>query len=371
MISLANFIKDLKRFKILLVDDEAPNRRNLRSILQSLGFASFREAEDGDDALKKLKVETFGFIFCDWAMPLMSGLELLRLIRSDKFSLEVPMIMIASPLEERIVADNTKTPNEAYLIRPLLPQNVEDKMVEVLFRNLSPSPFEIHLQAAGAFLAQGRYAEAHAELDKAAGINPRATMVPYFRRLVFEAEGRPDQAAEAITLARQAFTRVVYGPREAEAKIRLGQGLLAQGLVQEAKATFAQALEHNPDNQNLQAEIGELYLANGLAEEAQKIFQDSLEADPGNVYLYNRLGMAFRRQKKFAEAVASYQKALTLDPQEENLHYNLARAYLAAGDRIGAVASLQIAVELAPAFNEASGLLERLQSTETKNYLAP
>lgn len=367
MLALQSFIKNMKQFKILIVDDEAPMRRNVRSILQTLGFSNFREAEDGDDALRKLHTDKFGFVTCDWQMPLMSGPALLHAIRKERDVIKTPFLIITSQAEADMVMDYLTSNLEDHVVTPLLPQTIEDKMVSLLFRNLEPTEFEIHLQKAGTHMAKKRFRLAHEELDQAHNLNPRSPIVSYFRNLVYTAEGDPAKAEEAVAQARKAFVQVVHGPWQANENISRGQLLLSEGRVPEAKILFDEALKLDPDNPDRLAEIGDAYLAQGLADEAEKVFKASIEANPGMVCLYNRLGMAYRRQRKFEEAIAAYKRAILIDPQEENLHYNLARAFLAAGDRTNAIGSLRNALNLVPDFKEARDLLERVVAAETQN----
>jgi len=40
--------------------------RIVKNIMKQLGFANVEEAENGQDALKKLRAESFGFVISDW-----------------------------------------------------------------------------------------------------------------------------------------------------------------------------------------------------------------------------------------------------------------------------------------------------------------
>ena len=69
---------------VLIVDDFATMRRILRNILKQLGFTNFVEAEDGTTALEVLEKQKIDLIISDWNMPKMTGLELLKAVRSNK-----------------------------------------------------------------------------------------------------------------------------------------------------------------------------------------------------------------------------------------------------------------------------------------------
>lgn len=78
--------------QVLLIDDERAIRRALREILEFEGCV-VEEAENGAQALEKLKTHTYELIFSDIKMPQMDGLELLDQILS--LGIETPVIMIS------------------------------------------------------------------------------------------------------------------------------------------------------------------------------------------------------------------------------------------------------------------------------------
>lgn len=78
--------------QVLLIDDERAIRRALREILEFEGCV-VEEAENGTQALDKLKTKTYELIFSDIKMPQMDGLELLDQILA--LGIETPVIMIS------------------------------------------------------------------------------------------------------------------------------------------------------------------------------------------------------------------------------------------------------------------------------------
>ena len=55
-----------KNMSILVVDDFPTMRRIVRSLLKELGYTNVEEAEDGQDALGKLRSGGFEFVVSDW-----------------------------------------------------------------------------------------------------------------------------------------------------------------------------------------------------------------------------------------------------------------------------------------------------------------
>lgn len=78
--------------QVLLIDDERAIRRALREILEFEG-CMVDEAENGAQALEKLKANTYDLLFSDIKMPQMDGLELLDQILA--LGIETPVIMIS------------------------------------------------------------------------------------------------------------------------------------------------------------------------------------------------------------------------------------------------------------------------------------
>ena len=82
--------------KILVVDDMSTMRRIVKNILKQLGFNNLEEAENGQEALTKLKADTYGFVVSDWNMPVMMGIDMLRAIRADESLKKIPVLMVTA-----------------------------------------------------------------------------------------------------------------------------------------------------------------------------------------------------------------------------------------------------------------------------------
>ena len=65
----------------LIVDDSSVVRKVARRLLEDLDYI-VDEAEDGQEAIDKCRQEMPDAILLDWNMPIMSGLEFLKLLRA-------------------------------------------------------------------------------------------------------------------------------------------------------------------------------------------------------------------------------------------------------------------------------------------------
>jgi two-component system chemotaxis response regulator CheY len=117
--------------RILIVDDFATMRRIVRNILKQLGYTNAEDADDGTSALALLKSEKFDFVITDWNMPKMTGLDLLKSIRSDPNLKDIPVLMVtAEALQENIVAAAKAGVND-YVVKPFDAQTLKGKIDKI------------------------------------------------------------------------------------------------------------------------------------------------------------------------------------------------------------------------------------------------
>lgn len=82
--------------RILIVDDSPTMRQLISFALKRLRDIAIVEASDGVDGLKKISSEKFDLIFTDINMPIMDGLKLVGLVRSDPANRDIPIVIITT-----------------------------------------------------------------------------------------------------------------------------------------------------------------------------------------------------------------------------------------------------------------------------------
>ncbi|MFA5073240.1 MAG: chemotaxis response regulator CheY [Nitrospirota bacterium] len=123
------------KMKILVVDDFSTMRRIIKNVLKQLGFENIDEAEDGAQALTKLKTGNFGFMVSDWNMPNMDGIELLKAVRSDPALKDLPILMVTAEAEKEKVVTAIQAGVNNYIVKPFTPEVFMEKM-EKIFEKL-------------------------------------------------------------------------------------------------------------------------------------------------------------------------------------------------------------------------------------------
>ncbi len=117
--------------KILVVDDFSTMRRIVRNLLKELGFSNVHEAEDGIEALKKLRAEPFEFVVSDWNMPNMTGIELLREIRKDPALKHLPVLMVTAEAKKENIIEAAQAGASGYVVKPFTSVTLDEKLQKI------------------------------------------------------------------------------------------------------------------------------------------------------------------------------------------------------------------------------------------------
>ncbi len=118
--------------RVLVVDDYKTMVRIIRNLLKQLNFNNVDEASDGSAALRKLREGNFGLVVSDWNMEPMTGLQLLKEVRSDNALKDLPFIMVTaeSKTENVIAAKQAGVSN--YIVKPFNAATLKSKISSVL-----------------------------------------------------------------------------------------------------------------------------------------------------------------------------------------------------------------------------------------------
>jgi len=119
------------KVRVLVVDDFPTMRRIVRSLLRQLGFENVDEAENGEDALKKLRSAEYGLVISDWNMPVMEGLELLKHIRNDSQLKDIPFLMVTAEAEKEKVIEAIKSGVDNYIVKPFTGDVLKEKLEKI------------------------------------------------------------------------------------------------------------------------------------------------------------------------------------------------------------------------------------------------
>ena len=117
--------------RVLVVDDSNTMRRIVINALKTLGYADVVEAGDGKEALAKCD-GTIGLVITDWNMPVMSGLDFVKVVRSTPAIAALPILMVTTRGTQDDVLAAVQAGVNNYILKPFTPAALKEKIDAVL-----------------------------------------------------------------------------------------------------------------------------------------------------------------------------------------------------------------------------------------------
>ena len=117
---------------VLAVDDDIINLKLLKSMLKKTGrVTEVIEAKNGSDAIGVLKSRNdIDLILLDIIMPIMGGLEVLKVVRADDNLRQLPIIVLTT--DETKKNDALEFGANGFLMKPIRHQELMDKIATVI-----------------------------------------------------------------------------------------------------------------------------------------------------------------------------------------------------------------------------------------------
>lgn len=109
--------------KILAVDDERHIVRLVEVNLQRAGYEVVT-AYDGREALEKVQSENPDLVVLDVMMPYMDGFEVLKNLKADPATAEIPVIMLTAKAQDADVFKGWQSGVDCYLTKPFNPMEL-------------------------------------------------------------------------------------------------------------------------------------------------------------------------------------------------------------------------------------------------------
>ena len=123
----------MKKHHILIVEDEKSIRDMVYFALDREGY-EIDEAVDGKQATEKLTQIKPSLILMDWMLPDTSGIELVRRIKRDEITHDIPVIMLTAKTEERDKVEGLDSGADDYITKPFSVKELSARIRAVLRR---------------------------------------------------------------------------------------------------------------------------------------------------------------------------------------------------------------------------------------------
>jgi two-component system chemotaxis response regulator CheY len=121
-----------KSMNVLVIDDYKTMIRIVRNLMDQLGFKNVDEAADGATALDMIRNKNYGLVLSDWNMQPMTGFDLLKAVRADERTKNLPFVMVTAEAKtENVIAARQAGCNN-YIIKPFTLAVLKQKLTSVL-----------------------------------------------------------------------------------------------------------------------------------------------------------------------------------------------------------------------------------------------
>jgi len=133
--------------RILVVEDEAPIREMVSFVLEQNGFLPV-EAEDYDSAVNLLIEPYPDLILLDWMLPGGSGIQLIKYLKRDAITREIPVMMLTARGEEEDRVRGLEVGADDYITKPFSPKELIAR-IKAVIRRISPMAVEDVIEMRG------------------------------------------------------------------------------------------------------------------------------------------------------------------------------------------------------------------------------
>lgn len=153
----------IQGLNILVVDGNAYMRKVTRMMLMNLGAKLVIEAADGLAALEQIRNSDPDVMLLDWDMPLLNGMEVVRIVRSPGVfpRPNLPIIMMTSRAHRSSVVQALHAGINEFLVKPTSAKALHDRLSSIV---INPRPM---VQLGDAYVPQPRKMSTGLELDPA------------------------------------------------------------------------------------------------------------------------------------------------------------------------------------------------------------
>ncbi len=326
---------------ILLVNDNRSELKGLAETIKSLGFKQFLLADGGDNAWVTLKQKKVDCVICAYNMKEMTGLALLKIVRREDISADIPFFLTDTAFTKIKVIKAGQTGVTGLFVIPYN-TNTVGKKIDLALKDLKDPV----VQETQETFDQGLRLIDEKNYEKAIEVftslvkqkdNPEY----YFNiGYIKTSQGKHPEAIEAFSKATR-LDRLF-----AKAYEEMGRVFKLMGDLEKAEEYMNMAVEIYMDTDKIGA--------------AEDVLNELLESGTDSLNVFNTLGVLYRKKGETDIALTHYKKALKVHPDEPYIYYNIGRIYLDLKDTTQAKEYFQQALEKDSGFDEAKQVIKAI-----------
>lgn len=340
--SAAQKMIDLRSMSILIVDDVKTMRTIVQKMLRNLNIGkTLHMAENGVDGLRILHSTPIDLAIVDWKMPVMNGSQLLEAIRNDRYLRDIPVLMVTGESEKDIVLEAAEIEVEGYLIKPLTPAVLDDKIKTIIHQINHPDMAARHIRNARTCEEKKDFDTAIEHMKYAARLRPTASRILRNLGLLYQKTGDKEtmgkclQRAAAINKqdavtrhllaemywkkndyisAARYYLEVISLTRKFTSRaIQLGEVLLKKNLARLAKNIFSKIISTASKDLSIKEEIVDICIRQTELEYSKNLLNRLIMDFPSNYDLVYKTGIVCEQMGEIDEALEHF---LTIDKNQ-------------------------------------------------------
>ena len=332
----------MNELSFLIVDNNSIALRKLSEILQYIGCKNIHNASSANDAWAMLRVKSFDCIISSLEMADMSGLALLKIVRSDEKMFDIPFFLASSNFTKLKIIEAGQSGVTGLIVTPYDIENIKKKISALLDmeEDVISSEMINSLDEGLELIESEDYEKA---LDVFNKLIQQDETAEYYYNIGY-IKTTQEKYSEAITAFRKATQLDRLFAKAYEA---MGRAYHKLGKPNEAEKYLQKAAD--------------IYMSDEKMQYAEEILNEILEISPDTVNVYNSLGVLHRKKGDLDTALKNYIKAIKVHPDEPFIHYNIGRLYLEKKEIADAKHHFEKAVNLNPDFTEAEEVLKAIE----------
>ena len=130
---------EIAKLRILVVDDMEAMVQMEASCLRDMGFQHVHMEKNGEKAWNYLNAYPVDLVICDWDMPHLNGLQLLKRIRGDSNLEHIAFIMVTATADGGAVKQAITDGVNDYLVKPFQPRELGYRVLKILNKRKTAS----------------------------------------------------------------------------------------------------------------------------------------------------------------------------------------------------------------------------------------
>jgi CheY-like chemotaxis protein len=121
-----------KILKALVIDDDPVITKVVSRVLVKRLQMDVREANSAKEALTFIEEDIPDIIIVDYMMPVMTGKDLITLLKADDKFKHIPIIVLSALSDPEIIKDILSLKVDDYILKPVSPQVIHERVIKVL-----------------------------------------------------------------------------------------------------------------------------------------------------------------------------------------------------------------------------------------------